>query len=85
MEKKLHLLETFTARGSDGQTYHVHVYEHLARLDAIPDTQGLWEPTGLTEYKLADGRHVGVAKDGAMTVTGTGLRLEREPSTQNRV
>lgn len=84
MEKMLHLLETFSARGSDGQSYRVHAYEHLARLDAVPDTQGQWEPTGLTEYKLADGRHVDVDKDGAMTLSSTGLRLDREPSTQHR-
>ena len=82
MEKMLHLLETFTVRGSDGQTYRVHAYEHLARLDAVPDTQGRWEPTGLAEYKLADGRHVSVDKDGAMTLTDTGVRLKRSPSEQ---
>ena len=80
MEKMLHVLETFTARGSDGATYHVHVYEHLARLDAVPDTQGQWEPTGLVEYKLADGRHLKVDDDGAMSLPGTTLKLAREPS-----
>ena len=83
MEKMLHLLETFTARGSDGQTYRVQAYEHLARLDAAPDTQGQWEPTGLGEYKLADGRHVSVDKDGTMTLAGTGVKLERDPASQN--
>jgi hypothetical protein len=83
MERMLHLLETFTARGSDGETYHVHAYEHLARLDAVPDTQGLWEPTGLAEYKLADGRHVSVDKDGAMTLAGTEVRLERLASPKD--
>ncbi len=78
MEKMLHLLETFTARGSDGRSYRVQAYEHLARLDAAPDRQGQWEPTGLAEYKLADGRHVSVDKDGTMTVPGTGVKLERE-------
>ena len=80
MEKMLHLLETFTARGSDGQTYHVQAYEHLARLDAVPDTQGQWEPTGLTEYKLPDGRHISVDKDGEMSLANTGVRLQRDPS-----
>jgi hypothetical protein len=80
MEKMLHVLETFTARGNDGATYHVHVYEHLARLDAVPDTQGQWEPTGLVEYKLADGRHLKVDDDGAMSLPGTTLKLAREPS-----
>ena len=62
MEKTLHLLETFTARGSDGKAYVVHGYEHLARLDAVRDTLGQWEPTGLAEYKLADGRHVSLGR-----------------------
>ena len=57
MEKMLHLLETFSAHGSDGKEYVVHGYEHLARLDAVPDSQGRWEPTGVAEYKLADGSH----------------------------
>ena len=78
MEKMLHLLETFTARGSDGQTYRVQAYEHFARLDAVPDTQGQWEPTGQAEYKLVDGRHVSVDKNGTMTLPGTGVKLERE-------
>jgi hypothetical protein len=78
MEKMLHLLETFTARGSDGQTYRVQAYEHLARLDAVPGAQGQWEPTGLAEYKLDDGRHISVDKDGAMTLPGTGVKLKRE-------
>jgi hypothetical protein len=82
METMLHLLDTFTARGSDGQTYRVQAYEHLARLDAVPDTQGQWEPTGVAEYKLADGRHVSVDKDSAMTLAGTSVRLEREPSAR---
>lgn len=77
MEKMLHLLETFTARGSDGKTYVVHGYEHLARLDAVPSLQGQWEPTGLAEYKLADGRRVSVDHDGAMSVPSIGVRLER--------
>ena len=77
MEKMLQRLETFTARGSDGRTYRVEAYEHLARLDAVPDTQGQWESTGIAEYKLADGRHVSVGKDGTMTLAGTQVRLER--------
>ena len=78
MEKMLHLLESFTALGSDGQTYRVQAYEHLARVDAVPDAQGQWEPTGLAEYKLADGRHVSVDKDGTMTVPGTNISLKRK-------
>jgi hypothetical protein len=77
MEKKLHRLETFNARGSDGKVYAVHGYEHLARLEAVPETQAQWEPTGLAEYRLADGRHVSVDRSGAMTLRDSGVRLER--------
>ncbi|HJV60929.1 MAG TPA: hypothetical protein VJ743_08270 [Albitalea sp.] len=76
MDRKLHLLETFTARGSDGRPYVVHGYEHLARLDAVPDPQGQWEPTGVAEYRLADGRRVEVDKHGVMTLADSGMRLE---------
>jgi len=80
MEKKLHLLETFNARGSDGRIYEVRGYEHLARIDGVPIMLAQWEPTGLAEYKLADGRHVSVHKNGAMTLEDSGVTLEREPS-----
>jgi hypothetical protein len=76
MDKMLRRLETFSAQGSDGKTYAVHGFEHLARVDAIADPQGHWEPTGQAEYKLADGRHVEVDPDGAMRVADTGVRLE---------
>jgi hypothetical protein len=78
MEKMLRRLETFAARGSDGKTYSVQAYEHLARVDAILDAQGHWESTGLAEYRLDDGRHVRVHKDGSMTIDDTGVRLEPE-------
>jgi hypothetical protein len=79
MEKSLHLLESFKARGSDGQSYHVMVYEHLARMDTVHDPQGQWEPTGEAEYKLDDGRHVRVDKDGSMSLPDSGVKLERGP------
>jgi hypothetical protein len=79
MEKMLHLLETFSARGSDGKVYVVHGYEHLARLDEVPGAPMQWEPTGLVEYKLLDGRHVSVDGTGAMSLAGSGVRLERSP------
>ena len=78
MEKMLHRLETFAARGSDGNTYSVHGFEHKARVDAVPEMQAQWEPTGLAEYRLADGRPVRVDKDGTMLLADTGVRLERE-------
>ena len=76
MEKMLRRLDTFTARGSDGKTYAVQTYEHLARVDAILDVQGHWESTGQAEYRLADGRRVDVDKDGQMLVADSGVRLE---------
>lgn len=79
MDKMLHLLETFPARGSDAQDYVVHGYEHLARLDGVPDLLGQWEPTGLAEYRLADGRRIAVDAQGTMYVPDTGVRLERRP------
>ena len=77
MEKMLHQLESFSARGSDGNTYRVRGYEHLARLEAVRDAQGQWEPTGEAEYKLEDGRRVVVDQDGTMTVADSGVRLKR--------
>ena len=77
MDKQLHLLETFAARGADGATYTVKGFEHLARVDTVPDPQGQWEPTGQAEYRLEDGRHVEVGPDGSMSVGG--MRLERLP------
>ncbi len=75
MEKMIRRLETFIARGSDGQTYAVEAYEHLARVDVFADPQGQWEPTGQAEYRLSDGRAVEVEKDGGMRVSQTGVRL----------
>lgn len=78
MEKLLHLLESFTARGSDGKTYFVHGYEHLVRVDVLPSPQGQWEPTGQAEYKLADGRRIEVDHEGVMRLAGSSVTLERE-------
>jgi len=81
METMLHRLETFTLRGSDGKNHVVHGYEQLARVGALPTSVlGQWEPTGLVEYKLADGRHLSVGKDGTMGLPEIGLRLERPQS-----
>ena len=77
MEKMLHQLESFNTRGSDGNIYVVRGYEHLARLDAVRDVQGQWEPTGEAEYKLEDGRPVVVDADGTMTIPDSGIRLKR--------
>jgi hypothetical protein len=77
MEKTLRQLETFNARGTDGQLYAVRGYEHLARIDPRAQPLDQWESTGEAEYKLADGRHVDVLDDGHLRVAGSGLVLER--------
>lgn len=74
MDMRLHLLESFTANGSDGQRYKVCAYERLALVPGIAER---WEPTGMAEYRLEDGRHVEVAKDDAMRVAGSNIVLTR--------
>jgi hypothetical protein len=82
MEKRLHQLETLRLHGDDGRDYVVHGFEHLARLDAAPGLGGDWEPTGESEYRLADGRPVNVGADETMTIAQNGVRLsQRESST----
>jgi hypothetical protein len=75
MDKKLHLLDSFEARGTDGARYKVMAYEHLLRTDLVADGHDHWEPTGLSEYRLASGERVDVAPDGAMRVAATGVAL----------
>jgi hypothetical protein len=77
MDRQLRRLETHRLHGSDGRTYLVHGYEHQVReADTGDPTQG-WQPTGTYEYKLADGTHVAVDHTGAMSIPGSGIRLER--------
>jgi hypothetical protein len=77
MERKLHLLESFTAQGSDGRNYKVRAYEHLAREDAwLSDGRELWEPTGATEYRLDDGTVVRPQSDGSLRVQGSDVELQ---------
>ncbi len=72
MEHRLHLLESFPARGSDGNGYKVRAYE---RLLLVPGSTDQWEPTGEAVYRLDDARTVEVAKDGVMRVVGAGIAL----------
>lgn len=74
MDMRLHLLESFAAVGSDAQRYKVCAYERMA---LVPGTAGQWEPTGVAEYRLQDGRLVEVAKDDSMRVAGSNLVLNR--------
>ena len=68
MDRKLHLLESFTAQGTDGRTYRVFGYEHLVRDESIADAAEHWEPTGIAEYRLADGRRVDMRRDGSIRI-----------------
>jgi hypothetical protein len=77
MDRKLHLLESFAARGSDGSTYKVCGYERLAKDESLPDGQEHWEPTGIVEYRLAEGDRVDVRNDGSMRVAHSGVELKR--------
>lgn len=75
MDLRLHLLESFMARGSDGATYKVCAYERLARDESVNDGGEHWEPTGQAEYRLADGRAVQVTRSGEMSIAGTDVQL----------
>ena len=71
MDMKLHLLESFDARATDGKTYHVLAYERLVRDDSLPGADH-WEPTGVSEYHLDDGRLVDLRPDGSILIVQTG-------------
>jgi hypothetical protein len=75
VDKKLQLLDSFQAQGTDGASYKVMAYEHLRRVDLLADGQDHWEPIGVTEYRLASGERVDVAKEGVMRVVPTGVEL----------
>jgi hypothetical protein len=77
MDRRLHLLESFDARGNDGSTYRVRGYEHLVRDASLHDGMEHWEPTGEVEYRLADGEPVDARRDGSMFVASTGVELTR--------
>lgn len=79
MDKRLHWLESFAARGTDGRLYTVNGYEYLARAPDLPTEPDHWEPTGVSAYKLSDGRQVTPLDDGSFAVAGSALRLHRPP------
>jgi len=71
MDMKLHLLESFDAQAIDGKTYHVRAYERLVRDESLPGAER-WEPTGVAEYRLDDGRLVDVRPDGSIRIVQAG-------------
>jgi hypothetical protein len=77
MDVKFQLLESFHAHGSDGQTYKVFGYERLARDESVPLAIERWQPTGNSEYRLADGRHVDERADGSLHIERSDVTLLR--------
>lgn len=77
MDRKLHLLESFPATGSDGATYKVMGYEHLRPDESVIDGQERWSPTGVIEFRLDSGELVDMRKDGTLRVVPSGLELKR--------
>ena len=77
MDIKLQLLESFQAHGSDGQDYKVLGYERLARDESVPAALEAWQPTGISEYRLADGGLVDAYGDGSMRIHHSGVTLQR--------
>jgi hypothetical protein len=77
MSLKLHLLETFGARGSDGAAYRVRAYERMVDDPSVSDGQEHWLSTGIVEYRLEDGSLIDAQANGAMRVVHNGVELTR--------
>ncbi len=78
MDLRLHFLESFMAKGSDGATYKVMAYERMTPDVPFTHAEQVWEPTGITEYHLPDGRLVDVSRDGRMRIVGSDVELVAE-------
>ena len=78
MQRKLHFLESFHAKGSDGADYKVCGYEHMVSDESLLDGHEHWEPTGEVEYRLVDGERLEVHRDGSMRIARLGVELTPE-------
>jgi hypothetical protein len=78
MDRKLQLLDSFSAVGADGQHYKVMAYEHLVRVAPPLDGQEHWEATGRMEYRLADGARIDALPDGSLRLHARGVLLRAE-------
>lgn len=76
METRLHQLETFDARGSDGHDYKVCGFERMARDNTLPQQPERWQSTGVIEFRLDDGTVVHSSRDGQMSLEN-GVTLTR--------
>lgn len=83
MELRLQFLESFPAQGSDGARYKVCAYERMARDESVADGLERWEPTGVLEYRLEDGRLVDAGSDESMRIAGSQVALTRAAATQH--
>lgn len=80
MDMQLQFLESFRAHGPDGQSYKVCAYERMGRDHSAPGGVERWEPTGVIEYRLEDGRLVDARRDGTLRIAGTAIALQRTPA-----
>lgn len=76
MDIRLHCLETFEARGPDGQRYKVRAYERLVRDQSLPLEAERWEPSGVAEFRLEDGAPLEGLGDGRLRLR-SGVVLTR--------
>jgi hypothetical protein len=63
------------AKGSDGATYKVMAYERMAMQVHLTHGGDTWEPTGVTEYHLKDGRLVAPDREGTLRIAGSNVML----------
>lgn len=75
----LHFLESFMTKGSDGASYKVLAYERMAPQVHLTHTGDTWEPTGVAEYHLKDGRLVDVDREGTLRIAGSNVVLTPTP------
>lgn len=80
MEMRLQFLESFRVQGADGQGYKVCAYERMGPDHSAPGGIERWEPTGVIEYRLEDGRLVDARRDGTLRIAGTDVALQRTPA-----
>jgi len=78
MNLKPHLLESFSALGSDGAPYKVRAYERMVQDPSLNDGQEHWQSSGVLEYRLEDGALVDARADGSMRIVHSGVALTRQ-------